>query len=817
MRTIKNSEMSKICNHSFLRTILVLSVMLFFLSACTAYYNTFYNAEKYFEEGQALEIGANGKPSSQAVNKYNECIKRCGVVLTDYPKSKYIDDAIFLLGKATFYKQMNYLKAIENFEDLYQFYPDSKYVPESRFYLAKSYFIMNKKTEAYNVLNDFLLNPEWENLHSECLYLLAELNLQEKQYGRTSYFLQQILDNHKKSKEYQTSFFLLGKVYHNQNEYQKSNEVFFELLDSRVDRNLKMDARMYIAKNYLMLEEYDEAMKTISKLLRKEYRPKVIPWLELIKARVLANTNQTEKAEELFLLIRENNKTEKELTSEAAFYLAEMYFKTLLDYENAILNYNLVKSEFKESPFIETAVSRSSVASKILQINDKKREITIEELVNEQFKLAEYYIDYLSLPDSAIAVYDNVEKYYYTLKTKYDSLSISYAREIADSLKNSTHSANEPDSISNDFSDSSETGIFPINQDSLLFILPNSTQDSTAFNQDINEETYATKDSLKQEITTLDNSAYTGAEIESAPEFSFPEINTAEKTEKNPLIAGKENVEKDSVQNSTVVPDSATTENTAARLKDMKSNLEKYENEFIPFTLFVKTWIYKEVVKDSLKAQKTYELLSLRYPDHKYTDVTGKLLNNEEIKTLDYEKDNLLLQYQKIIDYAEINPDSAVKNLMAFNPKNYEEIQDKVNYSLGYIYYFSLADSTSAKPFFDGLLLKNPDSPYAKEIKKYYHDNHFIKIDRLPSIEVLIARELEEKEALNEKSENEEEVIELKITDSEEDSENSDQNGDTNTETDSDPEKNQTEPQQDNDPQNPAGDESTEATNPTDN
>ena len=89
--------------------IIILSTLI--LSGCV-YYNTFFNAKKYFTEAQDIGLKEDGKPTSNAINKYNKAIKKCGVVLSDYKDSKYADDALFLMARSLFYIGRNYTQAI---------------------------------------------------------------------------------------------------------------------------------------------------------------------------------------------------------------------------------------------------------------------------------------------------------------------------------------------------------------------------------------------------------------------------------------------------------------------------------------------------------------------------------------------------------------------------------------------------------------------------------------------------------------------------------------------------------------------------------
>ena len=83
------------------------------LSSC-AYFNTFYNAERYFKEADLLRLEKSDKGIPlRAIDNYGKTIQKCKVVLSDYPESKYVNDAILLMAKAQFYRS-EYDNAILN-------------------------------------------------------------------------------------------------------------------------------------------------------------------------------------------------------------------------------------------------------------------------------------------------------------------------------------------------------------------------------------------------------------------------------------------------------------------------------------------------------------------------------------------------------------------------------------------------------------------------------------------------------------------------------------------------------------------------------
>jgi hypothetical protein len=114
-----------------------------------------------------------------------------------------------------------------------------------------------------------------------------------------------------------------------------------------------------------------------------------------------------------------------------------MYFLDLFRYEEAITYYNRIQTEYRTSPFTERGVARSAVVSQIIQFNQPDRQISTQELMDEQFKLAEYYLYVMNMPDSALSVYSDIEHQETRLKSKLDSLRLELERGpvLPDSLQ----------------------------------------------------------------------------------------------------------------------------------------------------------------------------------------------------------------------------------------------------------------------------------------------------------------------------------------------------------------------------------------------
>lgn len=121
------------------------------ISACV-YFNTFYNAKKSFHEAEkerhkheetyadwAFDRAGpelQRQRSMQADQLYDKAVRKASKVLDQYKESDLVDDAMFLIGRA-YYWRGEYLNAQESFRDLETFFPSSPYVDQARYWRAR--------------------------------------------------------------------------------------------------------------------------------------------------------------------------------------------------------------------------------------------------------------------------------------------------------------------------------------------------------------------------------------------------------------------------------------------------------------------------------------------------------------------------------------------------------------------------------------------------------------------------------------------------------------------------------------------------------
>ena len=100
------------------------SLLLATLTSC-AYYNTFYLAQKYYNRGTAGDPYPIEKPLGQQVNEFRKSIEYSKKVLSQYPDSKWVDNAYLLWARALL-GQSDPLKTVEMLEAFATRFPESE-------------------------------------------------------------------------------------------------------------------------------------------------------------------------------------------------------------------------------------------------------------------------------------------------------------------------------------------------------------------------------------------------------------------------------------------------------------------------------------------------------------------------------------------------------------------------------------------------------------------------------------------------------------------------------------------------------------------
>src|SRR3990172_3049444 len=163
------------------KIILVLISVLFY-SSC-AYYNTFYNTKKLYKEAKdERDKRQTDVPGPTEKKKYDDTISKASKILEFHPNSKYVDDAVMILGECFYYKE-EYIKAQRKFQELIKFFPESDFYFNAKVWLAKTNIKLNDYASARLILTELTEKTKLKkDIREESKFLLGDLYFQQKNY-----------------------------------------------------------------------------------------------------------------------------------------------------------------------------------------------------------------------------------------------------------------------------------------------------------------------------------------------------------------------------------------------------------------------------------------------------------------------------------------------------------------------------------------------------------------------------------------------------------------------------------------------------------
>ncbi|HZI89020.1 MAG TPA: outer membrane protein assembly factor BamD, partial [Candidatus Polarisedimenticolia bacterium] len=204
----------------------IAGLLLLIASSGCAYYNTFYLARRYFREGQrAQERSLSETPAAEAVAKYDATIRQCAKILVEYPKTKWLDDALYTMG-AAMYGKGDYAGAIKKFGELRANVPKSPFVPDSKLMEALSLYRRKEYIEAEAMFRQ--VEGEYPKLERkwELYYYGAETEAGLRNYPSAISWYGRAAESAKKKRQKADSYRRMGDALFSSSRYDSAAAMY---------------------------------------------------------------------------------------------------------------------------------------------------------------------------------------------------------------------------------------------------------------------------------------------------------------------------------------------------------------------------------------------------------------------------------------------------------------------------------------------------------------------------------------------------------------------------------------------------------------
>lgn len=383
----------------FKRPILALPLILLLFFSC-AYYNTFYNARKKFNEAQKIHRKTGlDEPNRTANPAYDDAIKKASKVLTFHSKSKWVDDALLLIGKSFYYKG-EYRKAERKFKELLVNFPNSDLTQDCRYFVGLCQHKMNNLPEAITTLNSIIKKEKKGKFKPEATYLLAEIHFEQKEYDDAIEKYTSLLRDYRKEELEGKARFRIGECYFLKGDYQAANDAFAKVENSTQDRTMILESRFKVGECLYLLNRTDEGMDIFLDLSKDQ---RYFKYLSRVKLKI-AEGHLLQDSLDLALKEYEDitvahPKTEQ--SAEAYYQMGVINQDRLQDLKKAK---ELFDSAHKEKPQSEVAKKALEKSANLAKLEEYQKQLTEAEKPEVTlYLLAEAYLFEMNQPDSAIA------------------------------------------------------------------------------------------------------------------------------------------------------------------------------------------------------------------------------------------------------------------------------------------------------------------------------------------------------------------------------------------------------------------------------
>ncbi|MBL7093406.1 tetratricopeptide repeat protein [candidate division KSB1 bacterium] len=700
-----------------------LILALFFISNC-AYYNTFFNANMYFndaekqreerlkkekkqrQQGQTQQRNRRAanpnRPSSQELKNYNLSIEKASKVLEIYPKSKYIDDALFLLGKC-FFRKLDYQKAERKFIELRENFPNSEFVPESKLWLGKTYIELRDYETAEETFHQTLNTDVEDNIRDEARYLLGGLFKHKKDYVTAISEFETAADRAKDKTIRAQSYYEMGECYFEIKNYEKAVESFKKARKYSPDDKIEYEAMFRAGLTYQLLEQFEEAINIFNDLLGNIVNEENWPACRLETAHCYRLGKDFDTAVDWYLDIIEQHPKSVE-AADSYFYLGKIYQENKAEYDFALEYYDKAPLENARAEKANDARAKSKSIKELLELRENiiaqeeriakgdSMAAVIENLDMDEDEINKSVLKFsrfdtlvataLEFPLDSLPVYEDTLMSIYMVQYKdYDEELMNqlpeqqYRKEFKASFLDTllAHSLNLPFAYLSDY------------QDSL---------------KNIYDRYYPTfkQNKLMYELYLNKNKGTDAA------------VKNEKETPLQALIQAKLSLAEiylfDFVQ-----PDSAMAEYLDVLEIDTSGAA-------IPKTLYSLGYIAETFQQDTIYADSMFQRLLTEYPDDPLTQHA-----KNQIKTIEIQDPELeIAEKYKTAEFAYLDHQNYGEALNIFSSitEDYpdSDFAPRSILASGWIYENELDSLDKAYLTYQSLMEKYPDSPYTAQIKK---------------------------------------------------------------------------------------------------
>lgn len=348
----------------------------------TAYFNTYYNAQKLFDDGvtELTRVPPAGKDTNYFVpvfaksdgqSKFDKVIEKCSKIIQFYPDSKLVDDAIVLIGESYVYMG-EYESAIRKFKELLDNFPASDRRTEVKLWYAKAQYYSDKEDDALKMIEELVpeaLDGGKNEIALEAVMLEAQIYFNRGEYQRSAEQYERAVTISGPWSVRSVAQYQLGQSYQRNGDNKKAAAAYLKVKEFRPDFAMRTRSILQGGMMLVSIGEYDRALSLYRDLRQEMYKPEELAPVDLEIASAYLAMGDTTRALPLLTKL-DTTYRHSDIAAKGYYRQAAFYETNLKDFRTALDLYSKAQAENGASDVAAPAQKRAAVLSRYFTLQN---------------------------------------------------------------------------------------------------------------------------------------------------------------------------------------------------------------------------------------------------------------------------------------------------------------------------------------------------------------------------------------------------------------------------------------------------------------
>jgi tetratricopeptide (TPR) repeat protein len=360
----------------FRNLILLIPLLLLLSSGCgfyhdfTAYFNTYYNAERQFsvavdeleaspQKDRDTNYFAAYVATDEIRGRFDSVIVKCSRIIEFYSQSSYVPSAMLMLGETYAYRnEAN--SALKEFGELLTNFPQCNERFEARLWIAKTEYFDKKPDDAAKSASDLVPDAHDAGKHDieiEAIMLQAQVCHDLQEDDRALDFYNKAMEVDTDSPFRAIAAYESGVLARRLDKKEDAAKSYKRALTFKPSPDLRYKSRLEYATLSAEMGKYDEALQVLDDMRYDQVKPEYLAEIDAETANDYNLMGDTAKAFELYRYI--DTTYRGTAGAENAFYHRGLFYeKKMQNYRTAYKYYQLAHNVNVISPITPLVLER---------------------------------------------------------------------------------------------------------------------------------------------------------------------------------------------------------------------------------------------------------------------------------------------------------------------------------------------------------------------------------------------------------------------------------------------------------------------------